>query len=412
MIAAPLRIVTPEFADDPTFDIEAHVRVVAVAPPGDERALLDLCGALAEQPLDRARPLWEFTLIEGLPDGRCALLQKVHHVIADGEGALRLSLALVDFERDPESADLGELVDIAEARPEPVVSDRRDTPMRVTKHAIADATTRGVGVALGALSGTRDILRNPATIPGSAADAAKLAGSFQRQVIVTAPARSDVMFERSLRRRFDTCRALVARGARRRTEPRRQHQRRLRHRTGGRARPLPPAHGFRRARAATGDAGQHARAGRSPGNERVCTCARVLVPIQPAYDVATLFKMVSERLVIAKQESALSAAGGLAALAAPLPTSVLVAMTRSQTRTIDFAASNLRGSSVPLFLGGGRIIASYPFGPRTASALNITMLSYCDELHLGCNIDPAAVTDVEAFLGDLESAYFDLTSYA
>src|SRR5262249_47987344 len=108
VIGAPLRIVPPEFAEDPTLDVNAHVRVVAVPPPpppGDARALLGLCGALADQPLDRARPLWEFTLIDGLPDGRAALLQKVHHAITDGVGALRLSLALVDFERDPEPAE-------------------------------------------------------------------------------------------------------------------------------------------------------------------------------------------------------------------------------------------------------------------------------------------------------------------
>src|SRR5215510_13021045 len=49
-----------------------------VSAPGGERELLDLCGQLAEQPLDRARHLWEFTLIEGLQDGRAALLQKLH----------------------------------------------------------------------------------------------------------------------------------------------------------------------------------------------------------------------------------------------------------------------------------------------------------------------------------------------
>ena len=102
MVGAPLRIVPPEFADDPTLDLEAHVRVVAVPTPGDDRALLDLCGALAEQPLDRARPLWEFTVIDGLTGGRAAMLQKIHHTITDGVGGLKLSLALVDFERDPE----------------------------------------------------------------------------------------------------------------------------------------------------------------------------------------------------------------------------------------------------------------------------------------------------------------------
>src|SRR6476469_9530653 len=50
VIGAPLRIVPPEFADDPTLDLAAHVRVVAVPAPGDDRAMLDLCGALAEPP--------------------------------------------------------------------------------------------------------------------------------------------------------------------------------------------------------------------------------------------------------------------------------------------------------------------------------------------------------------------------
>jgi diacylglycerol O-acyltransferase len=99
VVAAPLRLVPPAFADDPTLDAESHVRIVGAPPPSDVRAVLDLCGSLAEPPLDRARPLWEFTLIDGMEGGRAALLQKVHHTITDGEGALRLSLALVDFER-------------------------------------------------------------------------------------------------------------------------------------------------------------------------------------------------------------------------------------------------------------------------------------------------------------------------
>src|SRR5258708_5019723 len=102
VVSAPLRIAPPEFADDPTLDLDAHERVLAVPSPGDDRALLDLCGTLAEQPLDRARPLWEFTLIDGLTDGRVALLQKVHHTVTDGVGGLKLSVAMVDFERDPE----------------------------------------------------------------------------------------------------------------------------------------------------------------------------------------------------------------------------------------------------------------------------------------------------------------------
>jgi diacylglycerol O-acyltransferase len=119
VIGAPLRIVPPEFADDPTLDLDAHVRVVAVPTPSDDRALLDLCGALAEQPLDRARPLWEFTIIDGLTGGRAAMLQKVHHTITDGVGGLKLSIAMVDLERDPESktGDEGQSASVAAATP-------------------------------------------------------------------------------------------------------------------------------------------------------------------------------------------------------------------------------------------------------------------------------------------------------
>ena len=87
-------------------------------------------------------------------------------------------------------------------------------------------------------------------------------------------------------------------------------------------------------------------------------------------------------------------------------------MTRAQTRTTDFAATNLRGSPVPLYIAGARVIASYPFGPRTGTALNATVLSYCDELHLGLNIDPAAVTDVDAFMTDVADSFDALLGIA
>ena len=77
-----------------------------------------------------------------------------------------------------------------------------------------------------------------------------------------------------------------------------------------------------------------------------------------------MFAEVHDRLAMAKQEPALTALDGLAGLAMLLPTAFLVAFTRNQARTIDFAASNLRGSPLPLYLAGARIVASYPFGPR------------------------------------------------
>jgi len=84
---------------------------------------------------------------------------------------------------------------------------------------------------------------------------------------------------------------------------------------------------------------------------------------------------------------------------------MLVALTRTQAHTIDFATSNLQGSPVDLYLAGARIEANYPMGPRAACALNVTLLSYRDSLDMGINIDPAAVSDPATMLDCIEESF-------
>jgi diacylglycerol O-acyltransferase len=400
VIGAPLRMVPPEFADDPTLDLEAHVRVVGVPAPGGERELLDLCAALAEQPLDRARPLWEFTLIEGLAGGQAALLQKVHHTISDGVGALRLSLALVDFEPDPEP----QSYDTQSWLP----PTRRDTPLDVTRSAVADATTRNLALARDGMAHAGRIISRPAELPARGRDALQLLGSLQRQALVTDPAHSDVLTRRSLRR-FFAIRELPL-----------ERLRDAAAKLGGSINDayitgLASALGRYHERFGS-DVGElrlampvSTRAKGDHGTNRFVP-ARVVIPIQPAHDPAALFAAVHDRLSEIRGEPAIGAAESFAGLLSAFPTSLLVAITRSQSRTIDFAASNLRGSTVPLYLAGSRIIANHPFGPRTGSPLNVTMLSYGDHLHFGYNIDPAAIIDTGAFLRDVDDAFDALPS--
>src|SRR5206468_3749036 len=67
VVAPPLgRFSPPEWADDPTFDLDFHVRHLGLPPPHTERQLLDLAARLYEDPFDRARPLWNLTIVEGL----------------------------------------------------------------------------------------------------------------------------------------------------------------------------------------------------------------------------------------------------------------------------------------------------------------------------------------------------------
>ncbi len=85
--------------DDPHFDIELHLHHVALPAPGDRAALQELVGALMAEPLDRAKPLWHFYLIDGYGEG-CALYARMHHCIADGIALARVLLSLTDSDPD------------------------------------------------------------------------------------------------------------------------------------------------------------------------------------------------------------------------------------------------------------------------------------------------------------------------
>ena len=137
--------------------------------------------------------------------------------------------------------------------------------------------------------------------------------------------------------------------------------------------------------------------------------SRVVVPIAIEAVDEHLVEM-HRTLQGIRQEPALEAADLLAALTAGVPTSVLVSLFRAQTGTIDFATSNLRGSPAELYLGGARIEASYPMGPRAGVPLNVTVMSYCGELNLGIHSDPAALVDPELFLDELRHAFSDLAA--
>ncbi|HET9770952.1 MAG TPA: wax ester/triacylglycerol synthase domain-containing protein, partial [Acidimicrobiia bacterium] len=69
----PFGLAPPQWADDPDFDLGYHLRRLSVSPPGNDRQLLDLAAQLASMPLDRARPLWELTVVEGLAGGQAAV---------------------------------------------------------------------------------------------------------------------------------------------------------------------------------------------------------------------------------------------------------------------------------------------------------------------------------------------------
>ncbi|BBX82949.1 wax ester/triacylglycerol synthase family O-acyltransferase [Mycolicibacterium aubagnense] len=97
----PLDISAPQWVTAPHFDIGHHVRRHTVTAPGDDAAVYRAVADVMERRLDRSRPLWEAWVLDGLRDGRWAMLVKLHHCIADGVSAAALLAAVCDDQADP-----------------------------------------------------------------------------------------------------------------------------------------------------------------------------------------------------------------------------------------------------------------------------------------------------------------------
>jgi diacylglycerol O-acyltransferase / wax synthase len=91
----------PVWIDDPSFNLEYHVRHTALPAPGDWEQLCNLTARIFSQQLDRSKPLWEMWLIEGLAEDRFALISKTHHSLIDGIAGIDLATVLFDLSPDP-----------------------------------------------------------------------------------------------------------------------------------------------------------------------------------------------------------------------------------------------------------------------------------------------------------------------
>ena len=94
-------LANPVWVDDHGFDLGWHVRRAALPAPGGDGALAAFVGHELSRRLDRSRPLWELTVIEGLGDGRIALLAKMHHALVDGVAAVDIGTVLLDPSPEP-----------------------------------------------------------------------------------------------------------------------------------------------------------------------------------------------------------------------------------------------------------------------------------------------------------------------
>lgn len=384
----PAALGAPKWVDDPEFNIDFHVRRVCLPEPGSLRQLLDLATLIVNDPFDRTRPLWQFTVVDGLSGGRGALIVKLHHTVADGQGGVLLSLQFIDLERHAALPPPIPTPPIAEP------SIEQDDPVDVLRSSVNDA----LRVPIGLLKQVRDALADPSRLPGLASQANDSLRGLMTQMGEVDAARSPLWKRRSLQRRLETVRVpyrdlLSASRA-----------------LGGK---LNTAF----VTAAADAAGAYHRELGAPveslrtsiaistrtesSGSNAFSLAKLLVPTGDM-PIAERFAAVHEALNQAREGAKGASLDSLATLSANLPTSVLTRLARVQSQSVDFATSNVRSGGIPLYIAGALITENYPVGPLGGVAFNATLLSYNGSLDIGVNIDSAAVEHPELLRDHLE----------
>ena len=394
------RLSPPHWAPDPEFDLDNHLRHVALPAPGSLRQLYDLAARLMQDPFDRTRPLWHFVIVDGLAGGRGAMFAKLHHTIADGYAALRLAEHYLTLERDappPPEVDLDRLVreSVAEDRAEAGSGGGGlggagaavvDTARHLLRRQLGQARRLAGEVILWGADPRRPL--------DAAARAVATVGDMRSQVSPgTVAGGSPLWRQRSRHRHFDVIRVpLDAVKAASKT-------------LGGsindvfvagavigavrfhelRDTPLDALNiSFVVSTRTSGGADSNAFAPR-----------RVQVPAGPM-TVEDRFDAV-RAILAAGREGARSggAMGSIAGLANLLPTSVVTGVARSQTANQDFATSNIRGAPIPTYVSGARVLWTGTLGPVAGTAFNLTAMSYDGSFDIGVHADPVAVGDCD-----------------
>jgi len=411
------RLSPPVWSTDAELDFDYHLRHLSLPAGGTVRDLFDLATRLYEDPFDRTRPLWQFVVVDGLPDGRGALFWKMHHSITDGIGAVRLSELYMERDREappPPEVDLEQVIagSLADEAGEAggKGGDRSAGLLATAVSSVGHLWRRQAGMARRgaaelALWGA-DPWRLVDLGEGALANVQSLYSQLAGDGDV--PGGSPLWRNRSRHRHLERLRVPLA------------DARATGKALGGSVNDffvsgaVAGARAYHAARGVDVDAFNISFVVSTRTDEAIggnsFTPTRVQVP-GTAMPPAALFAEVRDRMAVRRAgvrgQGALS---GLAGVANLLPTSVVTRVARSQAGRMDFATSNLRAAPFPMFISGAEVLENVTMGPVAGTAFNLTTISYNGSLDMGLFVDPAAVADPAALRACLEDAYGELTS--
>ena len=391
VVEAPFDLALPRWEEDPTFDLDYHLRRYSQAPgepddDGDDLApLFQTVGPIYERPFDRTRPLWELIEIDR-PGGRSALFFRLHHAMADGVGGNAILAALTDADRDGEP-----LVPVERKAPgrwpETQPGERLAAALR---YRVGEELDRSRLAARALWTGVRD--------PGWAL---QVGGAVTRSVWDARRA------GRSRSEAFGRSRHLS--GFDLDFEPLRRARRRL----GGRMVDLLltgvsgamgcwyRAHGEGEVEELLTAVPINLRPpeerGLAAGIGNRTTMVMVRLPLG-IRDPRERFAEIHRRMEDAKASPTTDLTPSLAKLISGAPRWLFRALSVPLSSSIDLIVTNVPGLPVARYLAGARITAGYPFAPTAPhTPVSIALYGYDERLYVGLDADGTAMADAEDF---------------
>jgi WS/DGAT/MGAT family acyltransferase len=387
----------PVWIDDPHLNLEYHVRQTALPAPGSDEQLRNLAARIFSQQLDRSKPLWELWLVEGMADGRFAVIGKSHHALVDGVSGVDITTVLYDLDREPQRPP---------SSPPPWLARPEPTDTRVLSDALKERLTSPGEI----VRGVRHALRGPRQVVRGVAATTKMVGAG-----LSAPA-TPFNVEIGPHRRFAMVQAELV------------DLKRVKDVHGGTVNDVILT-------VVSGAIGNYLRA-RGHDTEGLELRALVPVSIREAAEHGALGNRISammaplpvwcedpvERLhVVTESMGDLKASGQavgaeiLTRLTDFAPTTIVSQAARLQPnqRFFNLVVTNIPGPQFPLYVLGRQMESIFPMVPLAQrQALCIGIMSYNGQVNFGLIGDYDAMADLDSFGLDLEAEIDDAIATA
>ncbi|KUI29268.1 hypothetical protein AU194_20555 [Mycobacterium sp. GA-2829] len=397
VVEVPLRISAPRYVVDPDFDLNYHLRWLALPPASSLRDLLDYVQVQQVQDLDKHRAQWEITVIEGLPDGGAALLFKASHTLTDAVGGIAMLAPLFDGMAEDDVA--------GPAAPLP----ERPTALDLAREGVQNEFRFGARTVRAAAGWVASAAGHPAT---SAVNAVRAVRSIGQVMAGGSAQRSALTTNRSLSVRCDLIsRPLADLKAAGRVGGGKLNDAFVAAVAGG-MRIYHERHGV--------DVGdltmimpiniRDEKTEGEAGNRWVVT--KLAVPAGES-DPVRRIQLIHDRSDIARRDPGLNLFTSLADVLTRMPPQLVLPVYKAgMARGLDLGTSNVPGPPVPLSICGAEIAKLLLYGPIGAVPTNLTLVSYAANVDVAVQSNVGAIPDGEVFVECMERGFDEVLDLA